>query len=113
MGYHKSQKTRQIIARPQVQRSVGIVKRGTIQQQKTLRRVIVSGMILIAEKIIHVMRGRVNEIEEYIERVNSRQYPFCGQCYLMFDTQELYCKKCKSKAERHEQEWRLKYGVAN
>ena len=27
-----------------------------------LRRVIVSGMILIAEKIIHVMRGRVNEI---------------------------------------------------
>jgi hypothetical protein len=53
------------------------------------------------------------KLEEYIERVNSRQYPFCGQCYLMFDTQELYCKKCKSKAERHEQEWRLKYGVAN
>jgi hypothetical protein len=52
---------RLITEKPQTQKSVATVKRGMIQRQMTQRRVIVSGMISIAAKIILVMHGLVSD----------------------------------------------------
>ena len=53
-------------------------------------------------------------IEELMEKVNSRHYPYCGNCYVVSDdklTPTGHCEICYPKALNHEKEWRKKYAA--